>query len=101
MVLSFDYASSTLGNGLRVIAIPQPKLQRAHIALYVRVGSRFENEQSNGLSHFLEHMMYRGTKTLKNAHEVNLAFEELGGYLYAATHADFGVFSVTVPKQNL
>ena len=86
---------------MRVVAAPQPALHRAHVALYVRVGSRFETLATNGVSHFLEHMLYRGTKTLTSAHEVNLAFERLGGYLYAATHTDFGVFSVTLPPESL
>jgi predicted Zn-dependent peptidase len=92
---------ATLDNGLRVVVAPQPQLHRAHVALYVRVGSRFETPQTNGLSHFLEHMLYRGTPRLASAHEVNLAFESLGGYLYAATQADFGVFSVTLPAESL
>jgi predicted Zn-dependent peptidase len=96
-----SYSSLVLGNGLRVLAVPQPQLHRAHVGLYVRVGSRYETAQTNGLSHFLEHMLYRGTDRLKNAHEVNLAFEELGGYLYAATQTDFGVFSVTLPPESL
>ena len=91
----------TLGNGLRVVVAPQPQLHRAHVALYVRVGSRFETPPTNGLSHFLEHMLYRGTPSLKTAHEVNLAFESLGGYLYAATQTDFGVFSVTTPSESI
>lgn len=91
----------TLDNGLRVVVSPQADLHRAHVALYVRVGSRFEVAETNGISHFLEHMLYRGTPRLKNAHEVNLAFESLGGYLYAATQADFGVFSVTLPHESL
>lgn len=91
----------TLGNGLPVVVAPQPHLARAHLALYVRVGSRFESEAENGLSHFLEHMLYRGTPRLPRAHDVNLAFERLGGYLYAATQVDFGVFSVTLPAETL
>jgi len=92
---------TTLGNGLRVVVAPQPQLHRAHVALYVRVGSRFETPATNGLSHFLEHMLYRGTPTLKTAHDVNHAFESLGGYLYAATQTDFGVFSVTAPAESV
>lgn len=91
----------TLSNGLRTVVVPQPALHRAHVGLYVRVGSRFEDTKTNGLSHFLEHMLYRGTSKRPSAHEVNLAFERLGGYLYAATHSDFGVFSVTLPKASL
>ncbi len=92
---------STLSNGLSVVVTPQPQLHRAHVALYGRVGSRFEVPATNGLSHFLEHMLYRGTPTLESAHEVNRAFENLGGYLYAATHTDFGVFSVTLPPESI
>ena len=92
---------SALANGLPVVVAPQPQLNRAHVALYVRVGSRFETPAQNGLSHFLEHMLYRGTPKLPHAHEVNLAFESLGGYLYAATQVDFGVFSVTLPAETL
>ncbi|HEY8076937.1 MAG TPA: pitrilysin family protein, partial [Labilithrix sp.] len=95
------YAITTLDNGLRVVAVPMPNLHRAHVALYLRVGSRYETAQTNGLSHFLEHMLYRGTPRLANAHEVNYAFESLGGYLYACTQADFGVFSVTLPPESL
>ena len=91
----------TLDNGLPVVVSPQPQLHRAHVALYVRVGSRFETPAQNGLSHFLEHMLYRGTPRLPHAHDVNLAFERLGGYLYAATQVDFGVFSVTLPAETL
>jgi predicted Zn-dependent peptidase len=98
---SRDFHVETLENGLRVVIAPQPKLHRAHVALYVRVGSRFETRPQNGLSHFLEHMLYRGTPRLPHAHDVNLAFESLGGYLYAATQVDFGVFSVTVPQETL
>lgn len=90
-----------LGNGLRVVVAPQPQLHRAHLALYVRIGSRFETPKTNGLSHFLEHMLYRGTPRLPNAHEVNLAVESVGGYLYAATQVDYGVFSVTMPPESV
>jgi predicted Zn-dependent peptidase len=96
-----EFQTTTLSNGLRVVVSPQPQLHRAHVALYVRVGSRFEDEKSNGLSHFLEHMIYRGTARLPSAHAVNYEFEKLGGYLYAATQTDFGVFSVTLPPESL
>jgi predicted Zn-dependent peptidase len=95
------FRTTTLANGLRVVVAPQPQLHRAHVALYVRVGSRFETPKTNGLSHFLEHMLYRGTPSLGTAHDVNHAFESLGGYLYAATQTDFGVFSVTLPSESI
>ncbi len=93
--------TTTLPNSLRVVTVAQPQLHRAHVALYVRVGSRFEAKATNGISHFLEHMLYRGTDRLPSAHDVNLAFEQHGGYLYAATQADYGVFSLTLPPESL
>ncbi len=95
------YAITTLDNGLRVVAVPMPNLHRAHVAFYLRVGSRYETAETNGISHFLEHMLYRGTPRLRNAHEVNHAFEAIGGALYACTQADFGVFSVTLPPESV
>jgi predicted Zn-dependent peptidase len=97
----FGCQAVTLANGLRVLAAPAPHIHRAHVALYVKVGSRYETRATNGISHFLEHMMYRGTERLRSAHAVNLAFEELGGYLHASTQTDYGVFSVTLPAESL
>lgn len=90
-----------LANGLRLLLVPQPAVHRAVAALFLRVGSRFESARDNGLSHFLEHMVFRGTASLPSAHDQALAFERLGGTLYAATHVDHGVMSVSVPPANL
>ncbi len=98
---SFELHDFTLDNGLRVLVAPEPQLHRAHLALHVRTGSRYEDARTNGLSHFLEHMIYRGTPRLPSAHAVNDAFERLGGDLYAATQTDFGVFSLTLPAESL
>lgn len=92
---------SELPNGLGLLVVPQPHLHRGHVSLWVRVGSRFESKETNGISHFLEHMLYRGTPRLRDAHAVNLAFENVGGYLHAVTHTDHGVFSVSFPPENL
>lgn len=91
---------ASLANGLTVIALETPGLRRANVALYTRVGSRFETRKKNGISHFLEHMLYRGTPLYPNAHAVNRAFEKLGGSLYAATQVDYGVFSVSSPVSS-
>jgi predicted Zn-dependent peptidase len=91
----------TLSNGIRAVVAPQPQLHRAHVALWVRVGSRFEAAQTNGISHFLEHMIYRGTSSRPSAHDVNLAFERLGGSLFASTQVDHGIFSLSLPAESL
>jgi predicted Zn-dependent peptidase len=95
------FRTTTLANGLRVVVAPQPQLHRAHIALWARVGSRFETRDDNGISHFLEHMIYRGTRRVPSAHHVNLAFERLGGSLFASTQVDHGIYSLTLPPESL
>ncbi len=90
-----------LSNGLEVVLVPQPQVHRAVASLYLRVGSRYETKETNGISHFLEHMLFRGTPQHPSAHAQALAFERLGGTLYAATHIDHGEMSVTVPPKNL
>ncbi len=88
-------------NGLRVVVVPLPQLHRVHLALWARVGSRFETPHDNGISHFLEHMIYRGTRRVPSAHAVNLSFERLGGSLFASTQVDHGIFSLTLPPESL
>ena len=92
---------TTLANGLVVVCVPSPSLHSASVFLHIRAGSRFESLQCNGRSHFLEHMLFRGTPTFGSAHEQALALERLGGTLYAATHTDFGVMSLSLPPENL
>jgi predicted Zn-dependent peptidase len=96
-----SHRTTTLANGLRVVVAPLPQLHRAHVALWSRVGSRFEERDDNGISHFLEHMIYRGTRRVPSAHAVNLAFERLGGSLFASTQVDHGIFSLTLPPESL
>lgn len=69
--------------------------------MYLRTGSRFESKRENGLSHFLEHMLFRGTKEHPTAHRLSAAFEELGGTLDASTAADYGTLGIDVPRENL
>ena len=95
------HSVATLSSGLRVVVVPRAHLQRAHVALWGRVGSRFETAETNGIGHFLEHMIYRGTIRTPSAHAVNLAFEQLGGDLFASTQVDHGIFSLTLPPESL
>jgi predicted Zn-dependent peptidase len=90
-----------LGSGLRVRLVPLPHLQSASAAFFVRVGSRYETVATNGLSHFLEHMVYRGSDAHPAAHELSLAIERLGGTLDAATHVDFTRYDLTLPSETM
>jgi predicted Zn-dependent peptidase len=89
----------TLPNGLRVVFTRAPHLSSASVALAVRVGSRYERPEDNGISHFLEHMLFRGTAKHPTSHAWNDAFESLGGTLMASTTADHTLYDVTVPPE--
>lgn len=90
----------TLPSGLRIVATRLPAAQRVALSLHLRVGSRYETEAENGISHLLEHMLYRGIPGYPTAHDQALAFETLGGTLVAATGSDSGILSVSCPRES-
>ncbi len=90
-----------LSNGLRVSAVRMPHVRRSVIDVHTRIGSRFESKAHNGISHFLEHMLHRGTARHPSAHALALAFEALGGALSAMTYVDHGAISLSAPPENL
>ena len=89
-----------LDNGLRFIVIPGPHLHSAALTATVHVGSRHEDARSSGLSHLLEHMLFRGTGSYPSAHDLNLAIEQLGGSGWGVTYSDHTLFGLTLPPEN-
>ena len=79
---------TTLANGLRVVTVALPHLHSADVAIYLKVGGRNDPPGRTGLSHFLEHMLFRGTADYASSLEIEAAFESLGGGVNAATDAD-------------
>ncbi|MEZ4390158.1 MAG: pitrilysin family protein [Polyangiales bacterium] len=94
-------STGLLPNGLRVVTIRRPHLRRVVLTAYVKVGSRHESRRTNGLTHFLEHMLFRGTSSHPSAAEFNHRVESLGASLNAATQADFTSFELTLPPESL
>ena len=78
----------TLLNGLRVVCVEMPHLHAAELAVYLKVGSRNDPPAKAGLSHFLEHMLFRGTDDFGSSLEIENAFEAIGGAPNAATDAE-------------
>ena len=82
----------TLDSGLRLLHIPTPWDDHFHIGMMIKCGSRFERSEVAGLTHFLEHMMFRGSQRHPNFIDLAAAFEWLGGDWNAATsreHTEF------------
>jgi predicted Zn-dependent peptidase len=84
----------TLPNGVRLLALPLPHLQSASVGVFLRVGSRDETSESNGISHVLEHMAFKGTAT-RTVQEINLDAERLGADVNAFTSKDTTAFFMT------
>lgn len=87
-----SHQTTTLPNGLRVVSVPLPHLHSVELAVYIKVGARNDPPQRSGLSHFLEHMLFRGTADYATSLAIETAFEELGGSVNAATDADSTCF---------
>jgi predicted Zn-dependent peptidase len=85
-----------LPNGMRVVVVETPHLHSATVCLYVRAGSRYEGRETNGLSHFLEHMLFRGSSRYPSSFALNRAIEELGGTLYAETGRDYSLYQIAL-----
>jgi len=83
---------TVLPNGLRVLTARAPGLHSAMIALYVRAGSRHETAAQNGVSHFLEHLFFRGSLAWPDTVAMNAAVESAGGSLNGITARDHGCY---------
>lgn len=78
----------TLDNGLRVVCVEMPHLHSAELAIYLKVGGRNDPPAREGLSHFLEHILFRGTAEFPSSLAIESAFETIGGAPNAATDAE-------------
>ena len=79
------YELTTLDNGLRVLTVQMSHVHSASLGFFVGVGSRYENEELAGASHFIEHMLFKGTARWPSALEIAEAIEGKGGIFNAST----------------
>lgn len=84
----------TLPNGVRLLAVPMPHVQSVSVGVFLRVGSRDETPASNGISHVLEHMAFKGTAT-RSVQAINLDAERLGADVNAFTGKDATAYFMT------
>ncbi|MGY0691607.1 M16 family metallopeptidase [Virgibacillus sp. FSP13] len=85
----------TSKNGLRIVLENVPAVRSVTIGIWVLTGSRNETEQNNGISHFLEHMFFKGTKT-RSAKDIAEAFDAIGGQVNAFTSKEYTCFYAKV-----
>ena len=80
-----NYTRKVLKNGLRVITIPMPSFESATVMVMVGAGSRYETSENNGISHFLEHMAFKGTTKRPSAQIIASLIDGIGGEFNAFT----------------
>jgi len=95
-----EFKSKTLGNGLNIIGEVNASAKSAAVGFFVRTGSRDETANINGVSHFLEHMLFKGTSKL-SAFEVNQAFDRTGAQFNAFTSEENTVYYAAVLPEYL
>lgn len=83
------YAKSVLNNGLRVVTIPMPSLESVTVSVWVKTGSRNENQKNSGISHFLEHMFFKGTTNRPTAKQIAEEIDQIGGVQNAGTSKEY------------
>jgi predicted Zn-dependent peptidase len=91
---------STLKNGIRVVTERMPGLHSATVGFWVQNGSRHEADASNGISHFIEHMLFKGTRT-RSSLQIAKEIDSVGGVLNAFTGREFSCYYAKVLGDKL
>ncbi|MDO9333178.1 MAG: pitrilysin family protein [Dehalococcoidales bacterium] len=86
------YRKETLDNGLKIITSAMPHTRSVSICIYLGVGSRYESDAQAGVSHFLEHLCFRGTQKRQSAKDISTAIEGVGGILNGGTDKELTVY---------
>ncbi len=98
--LARDVQKEVLPNGLAVVTEPMPHLRSVSVGVWIRTGSRREPAELNGISHFIEHMVFKGTER-RTAEEIARAIDSVGGMLDAFTAKEMICFNVKVLDEHL
>ncbi|MEK7242382.1 MAG: insulinase family protein, partial [Planctomycetota bacterium] len=92
----YNYEKQVLPNGLRVLYIQLPHIHSVVMAAYIGAGSRYEAEEELGITHVLEHMLFRGTKSFQSSLEFLQAVDDTGGEIEAYTSPEYSAVLLQV-----
>ncbi len=100
---SLEYETATLSNGLRILTAPMPQTRSVSIGVYVGTGSRYERKDEAGLSHFVEHLCFKGSAKRPTAKDIAEAIDGVGGHLNGGTDREATVYycKVAAPHFSL
>ncbi|MDR1694171.1 MAG: insulinase family protein [Lactobacillaceae bacterium] len=95
-----EFNLSTLNNGLRIVTSNRPNLESVSLGIWINTGSAYETLEMNGISHFLEHMVFKGTKNY-NTLQISEEIEDVGGQTNAYTAREFTAFYAKMLKNDI
>ncbi len=95
------YRRTVLPNGVRILTSAMPTTRSASVSLYVGTGSRYERDEEAGLSHFLEHLLFKGTEKRPSAKEIAEAIDGVGGVMNGGTDRELTVYYSKVARPHL
>jgi predicted Zn-dependent peptidase len=99
--IASGHTLEVLDHGVRLITAPLGQRNSASVALMFKIGSRYEPERIAGVSHFVEHMVFKGSRRYPTSKDVAEAIEGVGGELNAATDKETTVYWARVPGDRL
>jgi predicted Zn-dependent peptidase len=95
-VHDLEYQRTALPNGLRILTGPMPSTRSVAFSIYVGAGSRYETDPEAGISHLLEHLLFKGTTKRPTPQEISELIEGVGGVLNASTDRELTVYYAKV-----
>jgi predicted Zn-dependent peptidase len=94
------YHKTTLNNGLRIITATMPHTRSVSICIFIGVGSRYETAAEAGISHFIEHLCFKGTEKRPTSREISEAIEGVGGILNGGTDKELTLYWCKVAQPH-
>jgi len=95
------YQKTVLDNGLQILTSAMPHTRSVSIGFFIGVGSRYESDEQGGVSHFIEHMLFKGTVERPTARDIAVAIEGIGGIFNAGTGRESSRYWVKVAQPHL
>src|SRR5271169_6799293 len=95
-----DIERATLPNGIRVVTEKMPHVRSVSVGIWICAGSREETQHDTGISHFIEHMVFKGTKN-RSAEQIARSVDSIGGGLDAFTSKELVSYNVKVLDEHL
>jgi predicted Zn-dependent peptidase len=95
-----EYQRTTLPNGLRILSSTMPSTRSVAVSIYVGAGSRYETDEEAGISHLLEHLLFKGTERRPTPQQISEPIEGVGGVLNASTDRELTVYYAKVARPH-